>query len=123
MDKLSEENAVARAMGLSYGKYKAQQWLNNQNSPPQAKHHQKPPQKPQKRTRKCKDPEAFKLWQEGKTDAEIAKHFGVSRTIIQRWRDILELPSTTKEKVDTKKYRLEKTPDGEYYTIKIDTIK
>ena len=120
MDKLSEENAVARAMGLSYGKYKAQQWLQQQKSPPP----KNPQKKPLKRSpSKCRDPEAFKLWQEGKTDSQIAEHFGVSRTIIQRWRDVLELPSTTKGKVDTKKYRLVKSPDGSFYAIKTDTIK
>lgn len=119
MDKLHEANAKARAMGLSYGQYKAllYQQQKQQPQPPQA------PQKPhRKRHRRFTDPDAFKLWQEGNTDAQIAAKFGVSRAIIQRWRDVLELPSTSKQKVDTQKYRLDQSPDGTYYAIKIDTI-
>ena len=44
--------------------------------------------------KKYDDQEAFRLWQAGRTDREIAAVFGVSRTIIQRWRDTLEIPST-----------------------------
>lgn len=123
MDSLSIAVERARAMGISYGQYQARLWLEKQKSATPTNNPQPQPQrKPPKRAKRYRDEEAFELWQQGKTDSEIAKHFGVSRTIIQRWRDVVELPSTTKENVDTKKYRLEKTPGGEYYAIKIDTI-
>ena len=108
MDKLSEKAAKARAMGLSYGQYVAQIGSN-----PHKAHDG--PRKPRKRKRRFTDPEAFQLWQEGKTDAQIAAAFGVSRAIIQRWRDTMELPSASKTKIDTKKYRLVQSPDGTYY--------
>lgn len=119
MDKLHEANAKARAMGLSYGQYKAllyqQQRQQPHPEPPPRKHHKKRP-------RRFSDVDAFTLWQAGHTDAQIAAKLGVSRAIIQRWRDVLELPSTSKnDKIDTKKYRLEQYPDGTYYALKTDT--
>lgn len=66
---------------------------------------------------------AFQLWQEGKTDRQIAAVFGVSRTIIQRWRDSLELPSTSKYVINTKRYRLVKDKDGRYYAVKDSPMK
>ena len=118
MDKLSKEAAAARAMGLSYGQYKAQQYLQEQNKPPKIN----PPKKPQKKRQKhYTDPEVFNLWQQGKTDTEIASVFGVSRAIIQRWRDVMELPSTSKKTVETKKYRLVSDERGRFYAIKSDT--
>ena len=111
MNELSKDAAAARAMGLSYGQYKA---LSYEPAKLPAKASQQPC-KHQEKQKHYTDPEAFKLWQEGKTDSQIAASFGVSRTIIQRWRDTLELPSTTKHKVNTKKYRLAKNEDGTYY--------
>lgn len=63
---------------------------------------------------------AFHLWQAGHTDAEIASDVGVSRAAIQKWRDVLELPSTTRKNIDTKKYHLARMPDGEYVVLKDD---
>lgn len=120
MDKLHEANAKARAMGLSYGQYKAllYQQQKQQSKPAE------PLVNPRRiRPRRFTDPEAFALWQEGNTDAQIAAKFGVSRAIIQRWRDVLELPSTSKTQIDPKKYRLDQFPDGTYYATKLDTIK
>lgn len=57
--------------------------------------------------KKYDDLEAFRLWQQGRTDREIAAVFGVSRTIIQRWRDTLELPSTVSFPwLDTAQFRM-----------------
>jgi hypothetical protein len=70
-------------------------------------------QKKQGRPRKLNEGEAFKLWQEGKSDAVIAKAFDVSRQRIQAWRDTLELPATDKEPIDTSKYYLIKQQNGE----------
>lgn len=70
-----------------------------------------------RRKKSYTDPAVFALWQQGLTDAEIAAVFGVSRTIIQRWRDVMELPSTSKNKVDTKKYHLVKDRDGTFFAI------
>lgn len=103
MSKIADDERAARAMGLSYGKYKA---LTYKPIPP------KPPAKRKQRPRRFSDEEAFLLWQEGHTDSEIAQKVGVSRALIQRWRDILELPLTTKEPIDTKKYRLAQLQDG-----------
>lgn len=112
-DDIEADDRAARAMGLSYGKYKA---LFYDPTKPQQK--TSAPQKPNHRPkRRYTDEEAFALWQEGLSDSEIGERLGVSRTIIQRWRDILELPSTKISKIDTKKYRLSKTNDGIYYII------
>lgn len=103
MSTLAEDVAAARAMGLSYGKYKT---MTYQPIPP------KEPAKRKQRPRRFTDEEAFQLWQEGHTDLEIAQKVGVSRALIQRWRDILELPLTNKGHIDTKKYRLAYLQDG-----------
>lgn len=116
MSELAKDAAAARALGLSYGEYKAMQYLRGE-SPQEAT---RGPQKPQKSLKRYDDREAFKLWQEGKTDAQIASALGVSRTIIQRWRDVLELPSTHKKMINTKKYRLEKNRDGSLIAVKDD---
>lgn len=65
------------------------------------------------RNRKFTDWQAFKLWQKGYSDTKIAKAVGVSRQRIQTWRDVLELPSTDQEQVDTSKYYLVKLSNGE----------
>lgn len=69
------------------------------------------------RNRKFTDYEAFKLWQDGYSDAMIAKAVGVSRQRIQTWRDTLELPATDKDPVDTSdtsKYYMIKLANGQY---------
>lgn len=120
VSELSNDEAAARAMGLSYGNYKARMYNCSTIAP---KKPGKGPQKAQKRKKKYDDARAFELWQEGKTDAEIASVFGVSRTIIQRWRDVLELPSTSKQKIDTRKYHLETDQDGVFVVRKQNTRK
>ena len=109
MATLSEENAAARAMGLTYGKYVAllhEGECQKMVSPT-------PPPKPSRRMRRrYTDEEAFSLWQSGMNDCEIGSALGVSRQIIQRWRDVMELPSTVKGDIDTSKYRLVKTEKG-----------
>lgn len=107
---LDDEARIARAMGLSYGRYKAMQY----NKPTAA------PQKIRRsRTQKRRytDEDAFRLWQEGKNDCEIGAILGVSRQIIQRWRDTMELPSTNKQPVDTKNYHLVRTGETEMFVI------
>ena len=106
MNQLDMDARKAREMGLTYGQYKA---LTYDPSATMA-----PPQIPKrrKRDRKFTDAQAFILWQASMTDAEIGKALGVSRAYIQRWRDQLELPSTSKTNINTKKYRLAALQDG-----------
>lgn len=112
---LEADVRAAKELGMTYGKYKAMTY----NSPGiiTPKKTRKRPQ----RTKKYTDEAVFLLWQSGKTDAEIGAAVGVSRAIIQRWRDVLELPSTTTHYVETQKYHLEKNPDGTYVAIKEDS--
>lgn len=108
MSHLDDEVRRARELGFpSYGKYKAA--FYNPTAPAQSPAH---PRKKAKRQRKYTDAEAFQLWQQGMTDTQIGQHLGVSRAYIQRWRDQLELPSTARFPVDTKKYRLTQMEDG-----------
>ena len=105
MSRIAEVDRKAGELGLSYGQYKALYDTDHEIPPPEKKQRRI-------RAKRYRDEDAFRLWQEGKTDAEIAKECGVSRALIQKWRDTLELPSTTKEPVDTKKYRLAHLQDG-----------
>ena len=116
MSDLSNNARAAAAMGLSYGKYKALTYNPDQETESPSKSRRKP-----QKGKRYNEKEAFILWQEGKTDEEIASVFGVSRTLIQRWRDTMELPSTSKRRIDTKKYCLVQNPDGTYVVFK-DTI-
>lgn len=115
--KIAEDNQKAREMGLTYGKYKALLYDPEKSKP-------KTPAESvrRKQKRKYSYHAAFALWQEGKNDMEIAKALGVSRALIQRWRDTLELPSTTKETVDTKKYRLAHLQDGTEVVLKDEDL-
>lgn len=113
MGTITDDVLAARAMGLSYGQYKA---LTYKPIPP------KSTAKRKQRPKRYSDLEAFQLWQAGHTDAEIAQKVGVSRALIQKWRDTLELPSTTKEPVDTKKYRLAHLQDGTIVILKDDDL-
>lgn len=91
MTLLEKEVLEAKALGLSYGQYKARKYQESGRTIVPAPR----PEPPRRyRVKKYDDEEAFRLWQQGRTDREIAAVFGVSRTIIQRWRDTLELPST-----------------------------
>ena len=116
MSQLDEDIRATAALGFkSYGKYIAWKY---ENSTPMA-----PPTKKKRthhRPRKFTDLEAFTLWQSYMTDAEIGSALGVSRAYIQRWRDHLELPSTSKDYIDTKKYRLAALQDGTTIVIRND---
>lgn len=91
MTLLEKEVREAKELGLSYGQYKARKYQESGRSFSPAPR----PDPPKRyRVKKYDDEEVFRLWQQGRTDNEIAAVFGVSRTIIQRWRDTLELPST-----------------------------
>ena len=65
-----------------------------------------PPKPRNKRNRRFTDSQAFALWQAGKSDAEIGKLLGVSRQMICKWRDNMELPATFKQDIDPSQYRL-----------------
>ena len=73
--------------------------------------------KKRKRKKRYTDEQLFQLWQEGHTDEQIGQSVGVSRQFIQRWRDQLELPSTSKYRINTQKYRLSTLRDGTYIVI------
>jgi hypothetical protein len=106
MSKLDMDIRAADELGISYGKYIAMTYRPGQTmATPQKKKRNRPP-------RRFTDAQAFALWQDGMTDAEIGKIVNVSRAFIQRWRDQLELPSTARKQIDTKKYRLAKLQDG-----------
>lgn len=109
MSQLDEDVRAARILGFpSYGKYIAAKYEGRvpMSIPPSD-----PPQR-KKRPQKFSDAEAFRLWQDRMTDAQIANMLGVSRVRIVQWRDQLELPSTRKTPVDTQKYRLAQLQDG-----------
>lgn len=114
-DPLSEDARAASAMGLSYGKYKALTYTPTPH-PPEDK---KSPESAPKRTKKYTDQQLFDLWQEGKSDAEIAACVGVSRAMIQRWRDIMEIPSSPEGR---DKYRLIDTEYGLYAVTDEDLL-
>ena len=114
---LSEENSVAKSMGLTYGKYKAKIYTKEIKMAAQPS----PPKQAKRSRRRYTDEEAFALWQAGKNDCEIGALLGVSRQIIQRWRDTMELPSTAKSDIDTTAYRLVKTPAG-MFVINTDEL-
>lgn len=96
---------------MSYGKYKALAHDTAQGAAQATEQKEKPTK------RRYTHEEAFALWQAGKSDLEIGRALGVSRQIIQRWRDTLELPSTQKTPIDTKRYRLV-VEGGEYFIIR-----
>lgn len=106
MDQIEKDVKAAMELNLSYGYYKALTYSPDREPPTikKKKHSQRP--------RKFTDQQAFNLWQSHMTDAEIGSALGVSRAYIQRWRDHLELPSTSKNRIDTKKYRLAALQDG-----------
>lgn len=111
MSQLDLYVRAAQALGVSYGKYVAMQYeTRGPVAPP-------PKKKPNRRPRKFTDQEAFTLWQSHKTDSEMGQILGVSRAYIQRWRDQLELPSTSKFRVNTQKYRLTMMRDGTYIVV------
>lgn len=114
MTDLDRDVLAAKAMGISYGQYKA---INYTEPPARATNRRK------KQPKTYDEHQVFSLWKAGKTDAEIASVVGVSRTIIQRWRDEVELPSVARtSNVDTKKYRLEHLRDGTIIAIKDEDL-
>ena len=112
MSQLDHDIRAADAMGISYGKYIAKSY-----DPYAAMAAKNPQVKKRRRSRRYTDEQLFRLWQEGKTDEQIGQAVGVSRQFIQRWRDQLELPSTSKFRVNTQKYRLTTLRDGTYIVI------
>lgn len=108
MSKLDEDIRAADAMGISYGNYIALSYNPYAAKPTTDATIRKP------RRRTYSDEQLFQLWQDGYTDEQIGKTIGVSRQLIQRWRDQLELPSTSKFRIDTQKYRLTTLRDGTY---------
>lgn len=117
MSQLDEDIRAADAMGISYGKYKA---LTYDPYPAMADSSVSTPKR--RRRKRYTDEQLFLLWQEGKTDSEIGEAVGVSRQFIQRWRDQLELPSTSKFLVNTQKYRLTQMRDGTYIVVHTDEL-
>lgn len=114
MSQLDEDIRATAELGFpSYGKYIAWKYENRGTMavPPKVK------KRNSLRPRKFTDHEAFILWQSYMTDAEIGSALGVSRAYIQRWRDQLELPPTSKNRIDTKKYRLTQLQDGNYAAV------
>ena len=108
MDQIEKDVIAAKELNLSYGYYKALSYNPAPGPTPTISRKRNHWQ----RSRKFTDMEAFALWQQYMTDSEIAEAVGVSRAYIQRWRDQLELPSTSRECIDTKKYRLTTMRDG-----------
>lgn len=112
MSNIHDDVKEAERLGISYGKYKA---LTRARQPPQADEARKQEageRAGKRRRKKWDDRQAFKLWQERKSDAEIGRILGVSRALIQRWRDVMELPSPFQQEVDTGQYRLVETKEG-----------
>lgn len=113
MDQLDRDARAAKLLGFpSYGYYIASKY-----DPSAAVAVTEPPRKKRHRERRYTDEQLFRLWQEGYTDEQIGQAVGVSRQFIQRWRDQLELPSTSKYRIDTKKYRLTTLRDGTYIVL------
>lgn len=116
MSKLDQDIRAADSLGISYGYYIARTYNPTALMAPPAKKKRKFPE------RRFTDEQAFALWQAYKSDTEIAAIVGVSRQTIQKWRDVLELPSTAKAIVNTQKYRLCKMRDGSYIVVHSDEI-
>ena len=113
MDQLDRDAIAAKELGFpSYGYYIASRY-----DPHAAAASPKKTTPKRSHKRRYTDEQLFLLWQEGYTDEQIGRAVGVSRQFIQRWRDQLELPSTSKFRVDTKKYRLTTMRDGTYIVL------
>lgn len=112
MSRLDDDIRAADAMGISYGYYIALSYdpYAAMATPDTASHKRR-------HQRRYTDEQLFQLWQEGYTDEQIGQVVGVSRQFIQRWRDQLELPSTSKFRVNTQKYRLTTLRDGTYIVV------
>lgn len=108
MDQIDKDCIAAKALGLSYGYYKAQSFDSRQWHTPITSTRRQRRQQP----RKFADADAFTLWQQGRSDGQIAAEVGVTKSCIQAWRSRLELPSITATGVARQKYRLDSLPDG-----------
>ena len=111
MNRLDEDIRAADAMGISYGKYIALSY------DPDAAMAGTSIFTKRYGPNRYTEEQIFRLWQERYTDEQIGHAVGVSRQYIQRWRDQLELPSTSKFCVNTQKYRLTTLQDGTYIVI------
>lgn len=110
MSQLDRDIRAADAMGISYGYYIALSYdPYAAMTAPSVKTKRYGP-------KRYTDEQLFRLWQERYTDEQIGQAAGVSRQYIQRWRDQLELPSTSKFCVNTQKY-LTTMRDGTYIVI------
>lgn len=116
MSNLDQAIRAADALGISYGYFIARTYNPSAIAAPATKKKRKTPE------RRFTDEQAFILWQAGKSDSEIGAIVGVSRQTIQKWRDVLELPSTSKGIVNTQKYRLCKLRDGTYIALNNDEL-
>lgn len=117
MSNLDLDVRAAKELGFpSYGYYIASKYDPSVPRPVQAKKKRKGPE------RKFSEEEAFRLWQSGMSDTQIAKALGVSHQSIHQWRNLLEIPTHYKNYVDTTKYRLAKTQDGTTIVIKTDEL-
>lgn len=112
MSRLDEYIRAADAMGLSYGYYTALLYEPTKKAMTSSSIKVK-----RYGPNRYTEEQLFRLWQEGCTDEQIGAAVGVSRQYIQRWRDQLELPSTSKFRVNTQKYRLTTMQDGTYIVI------
>ena len=106
MESLEANIKAAAAQGISYGKYKAQ---TRDLTPPEQK---KAPPKKKGPKRRYTDAQVLELWKQGKTDTEIGAAVGVSRAMIQRWRDTMEVPLYSDNPEAAQYYNLEETPYG-----------
>lgn len=107
MDRIDRYVIAAKELGLSYGYYVASLYDPSRATPTYRKG-----RKYKQRPLKFNEQRAFSLWQQYMTDEQIAEAVGVTRANIQRWRSRLKLPSTFKNDIETKKYRLTNTQDG-----------
>lgn len=115
-DLLSEDARTASSMGLTYGKYKALTYTPSPIPPTEEKVLQCPKNKPRKR--KYTDQQLFDLWQQGLTDPQIAATVGVTKGVIYKWRDLMEVPASM---VGRDQYRLVETEFG-LYVVHIDDL-
>lgn len=113
MKLLSEDARAATAMGLTYGKYKALHYTTPAETQPQNPLFRKPKKKHQM---------IFDLWQQGKTDAEIAVAVGLARPTIQKWRSTMEIPPANKCKISREEYTLIETDYGPFVVLKKDLL-
>lgn len=115
-DLLSEDARAASAMGMTYGKWRAQMYTPSPNPPIEEKDPIPPKSKPRKK--KYTDEQLFELWQQGLTDPQIAAKVGVTKAVIFKWRDLMEVPASMEGR---DQYRLVDTEFG-LYVVHIDDL-